>query len=105
MATQGRARIEVGGRVFVTTMQTMEKAGTDSHLYQTVNPTGQGWFDRDPELFNTLLNVLRTGVKPPEIGSLIIDEAAFYGVEHALQVANSFVTATLPTRDLKIMLL
>lgn len=90
MATQGRARIEVGGRVFVTTMQTLEKAGKDSHLYQTVNPTGQGWFDRDPDLFNSLLNLLRTGVLHPKPDTLdrLIDEAAFYGLESCLRDAH-----------------
>lgn len=104
MAMQGRARIEVGGRVFVTTMHTVEKAGKDSHLYQTVNPTGQGWFDRDPDLFHILLNVLRTGVLYPNPDtsaafSRLIDEATFYGIESYLR--NSQGRASLNGLDLE----
>lgn len=93
MAMQGRAKIEVGGRVFVTTMQTVEKAGKDSHLYKTVSQSGQGWFDRDPDMFNILLNMLRTGVvypKPESLGFLdrLIEEATFYGIEECLRNAH-----------------
>ncbi|KAG0623256.1 hypothetical protein M758_3G160100 [Ceratodon purpureus] len=92
MAMQGRARIEVGGRVFVTGMETLEKAGKESNLYQTVSQSGQGWFDRDPDVFHVLLNMLRTGVvypKPESLAALdrLIDEARFYGVEEFLRNA------------------
>ena len=92
MAMQGRARIEVGGRVFVTTMETVEKAGKESSLYQAVSQTGQAWFDRDPDVFHVLLNMLRTGVvypKPEGLAALdrLIDEAQFYGVEAFLRNA------------------
>jgi hypothetical protein len=92
MAMQGRARIEVGGRVFVTTMDTLGKAGKESSLYEAVRQTGQGWFDRDPDVFQILLNMLRTGVVYPKAESAaaldrLIDEARFYGLEEALRDA------------------
>lgn len=92
MAMQGRARIEVGGRVFVTAMETLERAGPESVLYRAVNQSGQGWFDRDPDMFHVLLNMLRTGAVYPKPESLaldrLIEEARFYGVEAFLRNAD-----------------
>lgn len=88
----GRARIEVGGRTFITTLQTLEKGGKGSNLYQTVYPTGQGFFDRDCDMFSILLNMLRTGVVHPKPDSStmdrLIDEAEYYGIAEFLKSAD-----------------
>lgn len=70
MNTNKKVQIDVGGTLFTTTLDTLQSAGKDSKLYRQAWGRGGGdspaeeedcFFDRDPETFKVLLNLLRTG--------------------------------------------
>lgn len=92
----GSKVINVGGRLFTTSLETLEKGGTSSTLYQGVShSTDACFYDRDPDMFNSLLNMLRTGVLYPQPDSStldrLIEEATFYGIEEFLKTADGRV--------------
>ncbi|XP_010533649.1 PREDICTED: BTB/POZ domain-containing protein At5g41330 [Tarenaya hassleriana] len=75
--------INVGGRIFQTTKQTLALAGSDSLLFRLAESTR--FIDRDPELFSLLLSLLRTGNLPARSRAFdirdLIDESRYYGIE------------------------
>ncbi|KAF3583053.1 hypothetical protein DY000_02033806 [Brassica cretica] len=77
--------INVGGRIFQTTKQTLTLAGTDSLLSQLATESTTRFVDRDPALFSVLLYILRTGNLPARSTSFdvrdLIEESRYYGIE------------------------
>ncbi|CAM8879880.1 unnamed protein product [Rhodiola kirilowii] len=80
--------IDVGGRLFQTTKQTLSLAGTKSILTTAFSDRDPGYIpfiDRDPDLFSILLSLLRTGNLPSRARNFdvqdLISEARFYSVE------------------------
>ncbi|XP_010436080.1 PREDICTED: BTB/POZ domain-containing protein At5g41330-like [Camelina sativa] len=83
--------INVGGRIFQTTKQTLTLAGTDSLLSRlVVTDSTPPFVDRDPDLFSVLLYILRTGNLPARSSSRsfdvrdLIHESRYYGIESFL---------------------
>ncbi|KAJ4902567.1 BTB/POZ domain-containing protein [Raphanus sativus] len=76
--------INVGGRIFQTTKQTLTLAGTDSPLSKLATESSTRFLDRDPALFSVLLYILRTGNLPARSTSDVrdlIEESRHYGIE------------------------
>ncbi|KAJ7004107.1 hypothetical protein NC653_009093 [Populus alba x Populus x berolinensis] len=82
--------INVGGKIFQTTDQTLTLAGPSSLFSQLSELThlGPHFIDRDPELFSILLSLLRTGNLPSKAKSYdlqdLIEESKFYKIESLL---------------------
>ncbi|KAG6788308.1 hypothetical protein POTOM_004372 [Populus tomentosa] len=82
--------INVGGRIFQTTDQTLTQAGPKSLLSQLseLNQLVPHFIDRDPDLFSILLSLLRTGNLPSKAKSYdlqdLIEESKFYKIESLL---------------------
>ncbi|WMV60221.1 hypothetical protein MTR67_053606 [Solanum verrucosum] len=89
---KGRVKLNVGGRIFVTTATTLEFAGQNS-LFRAMldenwnlhsdSAITEHFIDRDPDYFAVLLNLLRTGELyiPPKIDKkLVYKEAEYYGI-------------------------
>ncbi|XP_078429306.1 BTB/POZ domain with WD40/YVTN repeat-like protein [Wolffia australiana] len=89
--------LNVGGRIFQTTPQTLASAGGGSLLRSLHGGGGDcggvAFIDRDPELFSVLLSLLRTGRLPSKATALdlrdLAAEARFYGLDLALLAAVS----------------
>ncbi|CAA7040355.1 unnamed protein product [Microthlaspi erraticum] len=79
--------INVGGRVFQTTKQTLTQAGSDS-LFSRLATESTRFVDRDPGLFSVLLYILRTGNLPARSREFdvrdLIEESKHYGIESFL---------------------
>lgn len=81
--------IDVGGQIFQTTKQTLQSAGPKSLLSKIAcSDHATPFIDRDPELFSTLLSLLRTGNLPSKARAFdsqdLISESQFYGIENLL---------------------
>ncbi|VFQ71842.1 unnamed protein product [Cuscuta campestris] len=89
----GRIKLNVGGKLFETTISTLESGGPDSLLFALSNRPYHDpvFIDRDPEIFSALLSLLRTNRLPSTARRFsnqeLIDEAAYYGIETQLQSA------------------
>ncbi|KAF8053641.1 hypothetical protein N665_1388s0008 [Sinapis alba] len=79
--------INVGGRIFQTTKQTLTLGGADSFLSKLATESTR-FVDRDPGLFSVLLYILRTGNLPARSSSFdvrdLIEESRYYGIESFL---------------------
>ncbi|EPS66205.1 hypothetical protein M569_08570, partial [Genlisea aurea] len=81
--------VNVGGKLFQTTVQTLSLAGSHSIL-STISGSNDPFFiDRDPEIFSILLSLLRTGNLASRAKQLfdvqdLIFESRFYGIENLL---------------------
>ncbi|XP_009409489.2 protein ENDOPLASMIC RETICULUM-ARRESTED PEN3 [Musa acuminata AAA Group] len=104
LASQPNARVvlDVGGKLFETTVATLQSGGPDSLLAALclrANPDSDEepspvFIDRDPEIFSTLLSLLRSGRLPSSVLSRfsnqdLLGEALYYGVEARLRSALS----------------
>ncbi|KAL0920526.1 hypothetical protein M5K25_009667 [Dendrobium thyrsiflorum] len=89
--------LNVGGRVFQTTVQTLAAAGPSSLL--SAPPS---FIDRDPDLFASLLALLRTGRLPSSAAtddiSDLAAEAEFYGIDPRLLLSSSSSSSSLSLR-------
>ncbi|KAG9445468.1 hypothetical protein H6P81_016808 [Aristolochia fimbriata] len=105
-AAGGRVRLNVGGKLFETTVSTLQTAGPDSLLAALATRSsnrndddeeGEGgepvFIDRDPEIFSIFLSLLRSGRLPSTARRFssqeLADEALYYGVEGQLRAAMS----------------
>ncbi|KAL7582429.1 hypothetical protein Lser_V15G42776 [Lactuca serriola] len=90
-----RIKLNVGGKLFETTISTLRSGGPDSLLaalsnrqVQSSNPV---FIDRDPEIFSVLLSLLRTNRLPSTSRRFtdqeLSDEASYYGIESQLKSA------------------
>ena len=94
-----RVKLNVGGKLFQTTVSTLQSAGPDSLLAALSNRSFQLdsnpiFIDRDPEMFSVLLSLLRSNRLPSApLGRFSIqelaDEALYYGIESRLRSASS----------------
>lgn len=88
-----RIKLNVGGKVFETTVSTLRSGGPDSLLYALSNrPAHDSVFiDRDPEIFSILLSLLRSNRLPSTAKRFsnqeLIDEALYFGIESQLRSA------------------
>ncbi|WOL08385.1 hypothetical protein Cni_G17138 [Canna indica] len=93
-----RVKLNVGGKLFETTVRTLQSCGPDSLLAALSLRSGDEpppvFIDRDPEIFSALLSLLRSGRFPSAaLRSFskqdLLDEAIYYGVEARLRLALS----------------
>lgn len=92
-----RLRLNVGGKVFETTVATIRSGGPDSLLGALSNRLTYDqepvFIDRDPEIFSVLLSLLRSNRLPSTASRFtkqeLADEAVYYGIESQLKSAMS----------------
>lgn len=88
----GRIKLNVGGKLFETTVSTLRSGGQDSLLYALSNrPADAVFIDRDPEIFSILLSLLRSNRLPSFAKRFsnqeLIDEALYFGIDSQLRSA------------------
>lgn len=97
--TSDRIKLNVGGKLFETTISTLQSGGPDSLLsalsHRPIHDQNPIFIDRDPEIFAVLLSLLRSNRLPSTARNRftlqeLSDEASFYGIESHLK------SATLP---------
>ncbi|KAI3906549.1 hypothetical protein MKW98_009457 [Papaver atlanticum] len=94
---QNRIKLNVGGKLFETTISTLQSGGPDSllsALSSRLNPNPNPnpvFIDRDPEIFSTLLSLLRSNRLPSTYRGYtkqeLCEEAVYYGIENQLKSA------------------
>ncbi|KAK4834053.1 hypothetical protein QYF36_015990 [Acer negundo] len=92
-----RVRLNVGGKLFETTLSTIQSGGPDSLLYALSNcPTHDVdpiFIDRDPDIFSVFLSLLRSNRLPSTARRFskqeLADEALYYGIDLQLKSAMS----------------
>ncbi|KAM7526464.1 hypothetical protein LguiA_016366 [Lonicera macranthoides] len=97
--TTDRIKINVGGKLFETTVSTLQSGGPDSLLAALSKPLNNSYdpvfIDRDPEIFSVLLSLLRSKRLPSTSRRFsnqeLCNEASYYGIESHLK------SAILPT--------
>ncbi|KAK3031385.1 hypothetical protein RJ639_036093 [Escallonia herrerae] len=91
-----RIKLNVGGKLFETTLSTLRTGGPDSLLAALSNreahDTVPVFIDRDPEIFSALLYLLRSSHLPSAAlrrftKQELADEASYYGIESQLKSA------------------
>ncbi|KAK2966122.1 hypothetical protein RJ640_018375 [Escallonia rubra] len=91
-----RIKLNVGGKLFETTLSTLRTGGPDSLLAalsnRPANDTVPVFIDRDPEIFSALLYLLRSSHLPSAAlrrftKQELADEASYYGIETQLKSA------------------
>ncbi|KAK6120281.1 hypothetical protein DH2020_045972 [Rehmannia glutinosa] len=88
-----RIKINVGGKLFETTVSTLRSGGPDTLLSALSNRPGHDpvFIDRDPEIFSILLSLLRSNRLPSTAKRFsnqeLIDEAVYFGIESQLRSA------------------
>ncbi|GER55816.1 major facilitator superfamily protein [Striga asiatica] len=88
-----RTKLNVGGKLFETTVSTLRSGGPDSLLSVLSNRPGHDpvFIDRDPEIFSVLLSLLRSNRLPSTAKRFsnqeLIDEALYFGIESQLRSA------------------
>ena len=84
--------LNVGGRIFQTTPQTLALAGERSPL-SNYSADGVLFIDRDPDLFSVILSMLRTNRLPSNAAKFDVQdlsrEARFYGLDQVLMASIS----------------
>ncbi|XP_054806793.1 protein ENDOPLASMIC RETICULUM-ARRESTED PEN3 [Prosopis cineraria] len=88
-----RIKLNVGGKIFETTIYTIRSGGPDSLLtalsFRDTGDTEPVFIDRDPEIFSALLSLLRTNQLPSTARRFskqeLADEALYYGIEARLR--------------------
>ncbi|XP_060202266.1 protein ENDOPLASMIC RETICULUM-ARRESTED PEN3 [Lycium barbarum] len=90
--TGDRIKLNVGGKLFETTVSTLRSGGPDSLLSALSNRSTNNpvFIDRDPEIFSALLSLLRSNRLPSTsktrfTNQELIDEALYYGIESNLR--------------------
>ncbi|AES81059.1 putative chromatin remodeling & transcription regulator BTB-POZ family [Medicago truncatula] len=92
-----RIKLNVGGKLFETTLSTIRSGGPDSLLFALSNRFSNDpnpvFIDRDPEIFSVFLSLLRTNHLPSTARRFskqeLADEALFYGIDSHLRNATS----------------
>ncbi|KAJ4826685.1 hypothetical protein Tsubulata_047288, partial [Turnera subulata] len=91
-----RIKLNVGGKLFQTTVSTLQSGGPDSLLSALSTRASHHdpiFIDRDPEIFSILLSILRTKRLPSTATRFskqeLADEALYYGIESQLRSASS----------------
>ncbi|CAK9186399.1 unnamed protein product [Ilex paraguariensis] len=113
-----RIKLNVGGKLFETTVSTLRSSAPDSLLSALSNrpvhdSTNPVFIDRDPDIFSVLLSLLRSNRLPSTSQRFtkqeLVDEAIYYGIESQLKSAlspcqlngidSSLFTTITPTSD------
>ncbi|CAK7324908.1 unnamed protein product [Dovyalis caffra] len=110
-----RVKLNVGGKLFETTISTLQSGGPDSLLstLSTLPSHDPIFVDRDPEIFSVLLFLLRSNHLPSTARRFskqeLDDEALYYGIDSRLRLAiappplsgidASFVSTIFPASD------
>ncbi|KAF8396904.1 hypothetical protein HHK36_018539 [Tetracentron sinense] len=112
-----RIKLNVGGKLFETTVSTLRAGGPDSLLAalsaRSIDDQNPVFIDRDPEVFSVLLSLLRSNRLPSIARRFskqeLAEEALYYGIESCLKSAMlpppltgidaSLVTTIRPTAD------
>ncbi|KAK9920450.1 hypothetical protein M0R45_029005 [Rubus argutus] len=115
--TDDRIKLNVGGKLFETTLSTIQTGGSDSLLAALSSRTSDDpdpvFIDRDPEIFSVILSLLRSDGLPSTARRFskqeLADEALYYGIESQLKTAMlpppfsgidaSIVTTVHPASD------
>lgn len=90
-----RIKLNVGGKLFETTISTLQSGGPDSLLSTlSTRPSHDPVFiDRDPEIFSVLLSLLRSNRLPSTARRFskqeLADEALYYGIDSHIRDAIS----------------
>ncbi|KAM2983867.1 hypothetical protein FF2_009737 [Malus domestica] len=92
-----RIKLNVGGKYFETTLETIQAGGPDSLLAALSNRSTDDpnpvFIDRDPEIFSVILSLLRSKGLPSAARLFskqeLADEALYYGIESQLKSAMS----------------
>jgi hypothetical protein len=92
-----RVKLNVGGKLFETTLSTVRSGGPDSLLAvlsdRPTHDPNPVFIDRDPEIFSVLLSLLRSNRLPSTARRFskqeLADEALYYGIESRLKSAMS----------------
>lgn len=92
-----RVKLNVGGKLFETTLSTIQSGGPDSLLYALSNRQSDEpnpiFIDRDPDVFSVLLSLLRSNRLPSTASRFskqeLADEALYYGIDSQLKSAMS----------------
>lgn len=94
--TSDRVKLNVGGKLFETTVSTLQSGGPDSLLsiLSTTRPNTSNpvFIDRDPEIFTVLLSLLRSKSLPYKTrftNNELIEESIYYGIETLIKSALS----------------
>nr|XP_043635859.1 protein ENDOPLASMIC RETICULUM-ARRESTED PEN3 [Erigeron canadensis] len=95
MSLTDRIKLNVGGKLFETTVSTLQSSGPDSLLSalsnRHVSSNSPIFIDRDPEIFSVLLSLLRSNRLPSTSRRFsdqeLSDEASYYGIESVLKSA------------------
>ncbi|KAL0375316.1 UNVERIFIED_CONTAM: BTB/POZ domain-containing protein [Sesamum radiatum] len=88
-----RIKLNVGGKLFETTVSTLRSGGADSLLSALSNRQAEEavFIDRDPEIFSILLSLLRSNRLPSTAKRFsnqeLIDEALYFGIDSQLRSA------------------
>ncbi|XP_010278197.1 PREDICTED: BTB/POZ domain-containing protein At3g09030 [Nelumbo nucifera] len=88
-----KIKLNVGGKLFETTVSTIQAGGPDSTLAalaaREADDSNPVFIDRDPEIFSVLLSVLRSNRLPSTARRFskqeLADEALYYGIESRLK--------------------
>lgn len=87
-----RVKLNVGGKLFETTVSTLRSGGPESILAALSNRPDI-FIDRDPEIFSVLLSLLRSNRLPSTAHRFskqeLADEAIYYGIESQLKSAQT----------------
>lgn len=88
-----RIKLNVGGKLFETTVSTLRSGGPDSLLSVLSNRPAHDpvFIDRDPEIFSIFLSLLRSNRLPSTAKRFsnqeLIDEALYFGIDSQLRSA------------------
>lgn len=93
--SDGRIKLNVGGKLFETTVHTLRSGGPDSLLAALSDRVAEDrepiFIDRDPEIFSVLLSLLRSERLPSTARRFsnqdLLEEAQYYGIEARLRNA------------------
>jgi len=111
--------LNVGGRIFTTTQHTLSNAlyksqyftqllANAAHIPILKDNNGHIFIDRNPRLFEKLLDYMRDGdidLEPPAITieerSLLLREAKYYGIDSLITRINAAITAAATNTNSK----
>ncbi|KAM7269667.1 hypothetical protein ACFE04_025164 [Oxalis oulophora] len=113
-----RLKLNVGGKLFESTVSTLQSGGPDSLLFalsttSTTSDSDPIFIDREPDIFSVLLYLLRSRRLPSSAANFsnqeLTDEAIYYGIDSCLRAAMkpppllgidaAVVTTVIPAAD------
>lgn len=92
--------INIGSKLFDTTLGTLKILepnniinrmvinDVESKIKMTLDKNGNIFIDRNPKLFNKLLNYLRTGISPKHFNNSLKEESLYYGSDKLISLID-----------------